>query len=315
MIVQQKNWIQLILTIRGSALSSIIWRVLLVTSVAAAVTLLHLEYEVFEVSMTPLPFTLIGLALSIFLGFRNNTSYDRFWEGRKLWGRMVNVSRSLTRQLLTLVNSPSTADESERKETSATQHELVYHVMGYVHAFRQHLRNQWQPNELEPFFSASELESLEIEKNRPVAILQLIGNKLQTLYQKGHIHAYHLPVLEQSLTEMTTVQGACERIKSTPIPFSYTVLIHRIVAFYCFALPFGIADKVGLLTPLVVAFVSYAFFGLDAIGDEIEEPFGLHTNDLPLSALSTMIEVNLRQRLGETELPALHQPTKHGLLQ
>ena len=118
----------------------------------------------------------------------------------------------------------------------------------------------------------------------------------------------HLPVLEASLTEITTVQGACERIKSTPIPGSYTILIHRIVALYCLGLPFGIVSSVGLMTPVVVAIVAYAFYGLDAVGTEIENPFGTDENDLPLSALSRMIEVNLRQRLGESELPELLRP-------
>ena len=118
----------------------------------------------------------------------------------------------------------------------------------------------------------------------------------------------HLPVLEQSLTDLTDIQGACERIKSTPIPSSYTVLIHRIVALYTFSLPFGIVDAVGIATPVVVAIIAYAFFGLDAVGEEIEEPFGTDINDLPLSTLSRMIEINLRQTLGEAEVPDVLRP-------
>ncbi len=116
------------------------------------------------------------------------------------------------------------------------------------------------------------------------------------------------------MTEITGIQGACERIKSTPIPASYTVLIHRIVALYCLGLPFGIVTSVGALTPVVVAIVAYAFYGLDAVGSEIENPFGHDPNDLPLTALSRMIEVNLRQGLGEDELPPLLEPVD-GILQ
>ena len=107
---------------------------------------------------------------------------------------------------------------------------------------------------------------------------------------------------------LTDIQGACERIKGTPIPFSYTTLIHRITAVYCYALPFGLVDEVKVFTPFVCAIVAYAFFGLDVVGDEIEMPFGTDFNDLPLRAISRMIEVNLLQRLGEEDLPPLLKP-------
>ena len=111
---------------------------------------------------------------------------------------------------------------------------------------------------------------------------------------------------------MTDIQGACERIKSTPIPFSYSVLIHRIVAIYCFLLPFGFVETIHWLTPVVVLFISYAFFGLDAVGDELEKPFGLDPNDLPLSAISRTIEGNLRWAIGEP-VPKPFEP-RNGIL-
>jgi putative membrane protein len=112
-----------------------------------------------------------------------------------------------------------------------------------------------------------------------------------------------VPVLEASLTTLTDIQGACERIKSTPIPYSYTVLLHRIVAVYCTLLPFGLMDSIKWATPAVVLAISYCFFGLDAIGDELEQPFGVDINDLPLKAISRTIERNLRERLGEKVPP------------
>ena len=309
------TWLRQVLFLRGTALSVIWKRVAVSTAVATVVTVLFAKYGIFATSMTELPFSLIGLALSIFLGFRNNTGYDRFWEGRKLWGRMVNVSRSFTRQLLTLIG-PRMVDEhdmhvlseAEREELDAIRRRLVHAHIAYVHCFRQHLRSQDELAEFAGLLPEALVEQLRGELNRPVAISQWIGDQLRALYDRGWIHPQHLPVLEESLTEITTVQGACERIKSTPIPTSYTVLIHRIVGLYCVGLPFGIVPKVGIMTPIVVAIVAYAFYGLDAVGTEIEDPFGFDPNDLPLSGLSTMIEVNLRQRLGETELPPLREP-------
>jgi len=161
--------------------------------------------------------------------------------------------------------------------------------------------------------SEGELTALAPERNIPAALLHDMGLRVQRAWLRGWLHAVHVPALDASLTELTAIQGGCERIKSTPLPFCYTALIRRIVAVYCLALPFGIIDTVGLLTPLVVFLVAYAFFGLDAIGTEIENPFGTDDNDLPLSALSRLIEINLRQRLGEADLPEPLQPV-NGLL-
>lgn len=135
-----------------------------------------------------------------------------------------------------------------------------------------------------------------------------MGEAIHTAWQTGHIHDLHVPVLEESLTEMTSVQGACERIKNTPIPYTYNVLIHRIVAVYCLALPFGLLEFAGNLTPIVVALISYAFLGLDAIGDDVEQPFETDDNDLPLHSLSRTIKINLLQLIGETDLPEPVKP-------
>lgn len=305
-ISDRPSWLRIVFTLRGSALSRTWPRLLLTTFLSVLVTLLYTRYDYFHFDLTVTPFSLIGLALGIFLGFRNNTSYDRFWEGRKLWGRLVNASRSLTRQVLTLIGPRQPA--APPAELAAVRQRLVYRTIAYVHALRLHLRDQRAMDDLAPLLGGDELRALEIELNRPIALLQGYGDQLRALWDSGWVDTMHLPVLEASLTDLADIQGGCERIKSTPIPFSYTVLIHRIVAVYCVGLPFGIVSTVGNFTPLVVMMVAYAFFGLDTVGDEIEDPFGEDPNDLPLSALSRMIEVNLRQRLGETDLPPLHKP-------
>lgn len=315
MMVPEKrySWLRLLLKYRGTALPRMRGRLAFTTLLAVAVTAVDLNVRFFHPDLTTIPFTLIGLALSIFLGFRNNTSYDRFWEGRKLWGGLVNTTRTVTRQILTLVNEPPNPGNepgrpAESEAITTFRREMVYRVIGYTHALRLHLRDQDRLEELAPFLSATELEALQGELNRPIAILQSMAFRLRDAWQRGWIHAYHLPVLEQSLTVLTDLQGGCERIKSTPIPLSYTSLIHQLVAIYCFSLPFGIVKTVGVFTPVVVGIVAYAFYGLDAIGDEIENPFGTDPNDLALSTISRMIEVNLRQRLGETDLPPLLKP-------
>lgn len=314
MMVQEKrySWLRLLFKYRGTALPRMGGRFAFTTILAVVVTVVDLNVRFFHPDLTTIPFTLMGLAIGIFLGFRNNTSYDRFWEARKLWGSLVNTSRSITRQILTLVNEPAaspTADApDDNEEILAYRRELVHRVVAYVHSLKHHLRDQDRVNDLDPLIPKDEIQSLRSEINRPIAILQRLGDRFRDAYRKGWIHPQHVPVLEQSLVALTDIQGGCERIKSTPIPLSYTSLIHQIVAIYCITLPFGIVKSVGAFTPVVVSIVAYAFYGLDQIGDEIENPFGTDPNDLPLSALSTMIEVNLRQRLGETNLPPLHKP-------
>lgn len=321
MLVPAKvSWWGLVFKYRGSELPRTQYRIAGVAAVALLVTVLsHLPVLKLSVkddgyelpSLTHLPFTFVGVALGIFLGFRNNASYDRWWEGRKLWGAAVNWTRSFAREILTLIGPQRggiALAASELDELSALRRELVYRVIAWTHALRLALRTDDNLADLEPFLSSSELETLRVESNRPYAITQGTSERIIEAWRRGWIHDLHLPLLETAMAELTNIQGGCERIKSTPIPFSYTTLIHRITAVYCYSLPFGIVGQVGWFTPFVCIIVAYAFFGLDVVGDEIEMPFGTDPNDLPLSAISRMIEVNLRQRLGEKELPPLLRP-------
>ncbi|MBX7197206.1 MAG: bestrophin [Sandaracinaceae bacterium] len=313
MVPQHGSWLRLIVRYRGTELPRTKYRIAGVFALACVVTYaeLALSDEQFHSDLHPLPFTLIGFALSIFLGFRNNTAYDRWWEGRKLWGGLINTTRSFARQLLTLVSEVPegrTLSTTEKKEIVALQAELVKRVIAFTHALRLSLREIDDLSELEAFLPKDEVEALKKESNRPSAISKGTADRIQAAWHKGWIHPLHVGILEQSLVTLTDIQGACERIKNTPIPLTYTTLIHRIVAVYCYGLPFGVVSEVGALTPLVVLVVSYAFFGLDTIGDEIEQPFGMDDNDLPLDQMSRLIEVNLRQRLGEKDLPPLLKP-------
>jgi ion channel-forming bestrophin family protein len=121
-------------------------------------------------------------------------------------------------------------------------------------------------------------------------------------------------MLDGTVGRMSAVLAACERIRNTPVPFGYTLLLHRTAYLFCFLLPFGFADALGWATPFVTALVAYTFFGLDALGDELEEPFGTLPNDLPIVALADTIEINLREALGETDLPELPQPKDYMLM-
>jgi putative membrane protein len=305
---RKMSWFRLLFSLRGSTIPRIGGRLFAVFSMSVLATVLHQQGR--DINLTTVPFTLMGLALGVFLGFRNNTAYERFWEARRLWGGLVNASRSFARMTLTLIAADATPGcKASEERVHGLRRELTYRVIAYVHSLRMHLRGELSElRELAPLLPAAELEQLPAQRNVPNAIFLKLGERLADTRRLGALHYRDVLLFEPMLTELTNLQGGCERIRTTPMPWSYTVLIHSIVAVYCFALPFGLVTTTKLFTPLVVVLIAYAFLGLDAVGDEIEEPFGHDYNDLPLLTISRMIEVNLRQMLGETELPKLLEP-------
>ena len=304
-VVEDKRWLTTLVAFRGTALARIWPRVLITLGLTIIITFGWYHGYFREFTLSIVPFSLVGLALSIFLGFRNSASYDRYWEGRKLWGGLVNNSRAFARATLSYV--VPTGPEHEAAVGARTR-ALVLRQVAYIHALRMHLRSEVDVEELGAWLPADEIAALRREVNVPVAINHVTGLEVAALYREGHINAMHVLPIDTALTHNTDYQGACERIISTPIPWLYTVLMHRLVGMYCLFLPLGLVKDLGWATPVVVTIVAYAFYGLDGIGEEIEEPFGHDPNDLPLSAISRMIEVNLLQRLGDVELPPLHKP-------
>jgi ion channel-forming bestrophin family protein len=300
---RKRSWLGTV-ALGGFALPHILWRTIVVTALSVIVTLAYEEIPSVHYAIGAVPFTLVGLPLGIFLGFRNNTAYDRFWEGRKLWGALVNTTRSFARQVLTLIEVQPEATDRDDGAIAVLERRLVHMTIAFVHALRHHLRETSPFDALGHIIGAEEVARLEGNENVPYAILQRMGEIIVEARRKHWVHPLHVPVFEAALTQLTDIQGACERIKSTPIPFSYTVLMHRIVAAFCTLLPFGLMDSIKWATPVVVFAISYCFFGLDAIGDELEQPFGMDINDLPLKAISRTIERNLRERLGEKIPPA-----------
>jgi len=296
MIVLPKRltWLKTLLRYQGTVFSKVMGRVAFTTALACAVTYLHMYQGWFKTSLTHLPFTFVGLALSIFLGFRNSTSYDRFWEGRKLLGQLVNTTRSLSRQTLSYmcVSSDSQSDLSALKKHQSEMHD---YLIAYVHAFRYHLRDE-SIDGLRSYLSDLDYQRIQKHQNRPNFIMHRLSEMISHAWKSDWLSLYHVPMFEDRIHELSNLQGGCERIKATPIPSIYIVFLHRLVAVYSFSLPFGIVDKVGFYTPFVVFMVAYAFLGLDAIGDSIENPFEKEPHDLPLRQISKNIELALRQQ-------------------
>ncbi len=311
MIVRERpSGLRLFLLLRGSILQRIRLTLLVNTLLALAVTLVHGHLFTLKVTLTPVPFTLIGLPLAIFLGFRNTAAYDRYWEARKLWGEITLRLRTLSRQCQSLLALP--ALQSPRSDDVRVR--MVHRGIAFSHALRLQLRGQSDAPLLQHWLGAKEWGQLQRQRAAlPDALLLAMGRDLGAELRAGRIEPCLAAAVDATLSALTAAAAACERIKNTPVPFSYTLLLHRTAYLYCFLLPFGLVDTVGFMTPFVVAIVAYTFFGLDAVGDELEEPFGLESNDLPLDTLCRGIEISLLASLGETELPAPLAPVDYQL--
>jgi putative membrane protein len=292
------SFIQLLFITRGSIVSEIMGHVVAMAAVAVVIVLAHQTWPNAVPSFGGAPFALVGIALSIFLGFRNNACYDRWWEARRLWGEMIAVARNLARQTLVLDGTP---DASVRAR-------LLYMQIGFSRSLARSLRKSAGDfSGVAAFLPVEDLRAVEHSRNRPDAILRLMGRELAALRARGAISDIIFQTLDQSVARLALVQAGCERIHNTPVPFAYTLLLHRTAYIFCLLMPFGFADSLGWGTPFASALTAYCFFGLDALSVHLEEPFEDNPNGLALAAMSQTIEINLREALGETDLPPLPQ--------
>ena len=246
--------------------------------------------------------SVLGAALTILLGFRTNSAYARWWEARTLWGALVNSSRSIARQAIGFPRrSGSPMLQAASIEFSQT---FVYQQIAFVHATRCVLRGQPPWDAITPFLDAVSLEKLRASRNVPAAILQQMGQELTMAVDQQVLSELHMHRIDQTLTDLSNILGGCERIKNTPLPRQYDFYPELLIKVYCIVLPFVIADEAGLFTPLITLVVSFALLVLNRIGKNLEDPFENRPYDVPLTALSTTIETNLKQALGQGQIPA-----------
>ncbi len=295
MIVRPRpTLLQLFFITQGSIVPRIVPQILIVGVLSVAVVLCHQIWPKALPSYSGAPFALLGIAISVFLNFRNSACYDRWWEARKHWGELILFSRNLARQTLVL--------------PASSRSHLLELACAFAHALVDHLRPAAdESRRVLSFLTPDEGLAWRGSRFPPDSILRKMGGDLADLHRTGAIGDILFQTLDRTIGDMAMVQTACERIRTTPVPFGYTLLLHRTAYLFCFLLPFGFADTLGWATPVATMLVAYTFFGLDALGDELEEPFGLRANNLPLSALAQTIELILREAMGERDLPPLPQ--------
>jgi len=283
---QRTNWLKMLFIWKGSVINKIIVQLIVIAALSLIVLYFKGKIYDYKVHLNPTIFTLIGLALAIFMGFCNTASYDRYWEGRKLWGALVIEARSLTRQALTLINDSSIEGKKSKEE-------FIKMIAAFGWALNYQLRGKSGTEHISRLLSAEQADYLKGKKYIPVVILDFMGEWINRQNKKEHIDTMVLTSIDNRLNQFSQIVGGCERISNTPLPFAYSVLLHRTVYFYCFWLPFGLVDSLGWMMPLIVLLISYTFIALDAIIYEIGEPFGEEENDLALNSICRTIEYSI----------------------
>lgn len=285
------RWRDHFFDIRGSMVRDIMYRVLSCLLLAAVVTFVDKFYV--RLGISDKGHTLVSVALGLLLVFRTNAAYDRFWEGRKLWGAMVNTSRNLARAAAVLLG-----------ERPALVRRLLLLTIAFSYATMQRLRNLPGLGPLDATFAAelgAEDPALRAElqaaPHLPLAIAVQLSTGLKEAHAAGLLNDYQHMTVDQNVQLLIDHIGGCERISRTPLPFAYVVHLRRALLIYCYSLPFVLLPVFGWGTIVVTLLLSYVLLGIEEIGVEISDPFGTDDNDLPLEAVCATIESNLRALL------------------
>lgn len=277
----KNKWLQLALQVKGSVITAIMPRVLFCGLFGVLISILYpfgipVHWPVLS-SLVP------NLVLGLLLVFRTNTAYDRFWEGRKLWGTLVNTTRNFARHIWVAIAEKQPQDVEEKVANMRL-------IVAFAVATKLHLRQEPINEEIEALMSGDRFTKLKAMNHPPLEIAFWLGDYLQGRHNRGCLSIYQLSDMVKLLDTMVDVLGGCERILKTPIPLAYAIHIKQLLLLYCLALPFQLVNDLHWATGPVVALISFTLFGIEQIGLEIENPFGRDPNDLPLDAIcATML--------------------------
>ncbi len=280
-----KDWFTLIIKFHKSDTFRILLPVLFSIGIYAALVVVA-ETQFFHLTTknSTVMHSILGFVLSMLLVFRTNSAYDRWWEGRKIWGSFVNNSRNLSLKLSAIL-----IHQKDRKEIKNL-------IVNYIYSVKNHLRDKYIQEEFTP------LENLQLSdfadaKHKPNLIAKELYAKIHQLNQNKDLANEHLIILNDELKSFTDNCGACERIKNTPIPYSYNIFLKKMIFLYCMSLPLFFGSEFGYTTVPITILVLYVFASIELIAEEIEDPFGEDENDLPLDDICGRIKTNLNEIL------------------
>jgi len=295
--------LKLFFTLRGSILLEVLPQILVVMAWSLGVLALHHWVPDWCPSFNGAALSLIGIALSVFMGSRNSICYDRWWEGRRQFGALVSHARQFGREVCLIDD----ADGSARKR-------MIDLTIAYAQALVPHLRPGASAQKALARLSSADRDRCSASRNTPDALLRLIARELDALRRAGRLGEISFQTLNRTMSDISLTQVACERLRSTPVPLVYRLLLYRTSYLFLMLLPFGYVESHSWAAPVVAGLVAYAFFGLDELAGQLERPFDNHHNGLPIEALADTIEINLRETLGEVNLPALPVARNHLLM-
>lgn len=291
-VYDNKHWISVLLSMHKSDTLKTLGSGMIAMAVYAGIVA-YLEIEYFKIDKDSsirnisLIHTLLGFVLSMLLVFRTNTAYDRWWEGRKLLGKMVNDSRNLAIKLHAILPE----DDKENRDF------FKKYLCFFPHLLSRHLSKQSTKMELAQDQQHTEVEQLP---HPPNALIWRIQNQVQKLYREGVITGDQLIILDSQLSGFLDVCGGCERIKNTPIPYSYSSFTKKFIVIYVITLPIAYAMSIGYMMTFLTVFVFYVLMSLEVLAEEIEEPFNNEENDLPMELIAQNIERNIIRIFSES---------------
>jgi putative membrane protein len=284
--------------VRGSIVPRILPQILFVAGLSVAIMSLSPAAGWHVTPVAPVALSVIGAALSIFAAFRNSACYERWWEARKALGHIVVEVRNLARGAQSYVSAA---------HGDAAVWRFSTRCIAFVALTRDLLRGT-SSGESAQYLSQAEREIALGSRNAPNRVLDFMSADIAAFAASQRLAPQLAQALETFVSGLSSALAALERTRATPMPFTYTLLLHRTAYLFCLLLPFGLADTAGWWTPLLAAVVSYTFFGLDAMGDELESPFGTTGNCLPLDAICRTVEIDILQSLGAADVPEPMRP-------
>ncbi|MDQ3192135.1 MAG: hypothetical protein M3Q58_11140 [Bacteroidota bacterium] len=286
-IYNPKDWFKLIFQFHKSDTFRILIPVMLAIGIYTFIVI-YIEIEIWELKYksTTLVHSFLGFIISLLLVFRTNTAYERWWEGRKQWGSLVNNSRNLAIK----INAFLPSDQLERRK------DLAALIGNYPFALKESLREGVKADELEEYPKHSKEELFKVN-HIPNKIAGLILTEINHAYKNGEISGDQLIVLNEEFRSLTDITGACERIKKTPIPYSYSLFIKKFIFIYVMTMPFGFVSDFHYWAIPIVIFTFYVLASLELIAEEIEDPFGNDANDLPTDDIAQRIRANVKEIL------------------
>ncbi|NMF38036.1 hypothetical protein KMW28_13600 [Flammeovirga yaeyamensis] len=256
-------------------------------------------------SQLSLPLSIIsvpGTAISLLLAFRTNSSYQRWWEARKVWGAIVNDSRSWARQLITYL--PQNENSNEIIE------DMSLRQAAWCFALARNLRKQDPTADAKYLLKADEIEVLKGSKNVPNSLLYTQGKLLKELFKNGYIDTFQLVQMDTTLVKLTDSMGKCERIKNTVFPSMYTLLLEILIYFFIFFLPYGLVETNGMILLVTSVTLALAFLIIERIATYLQDPFENSSSDTPMLTLARTIEINIKQEIKYKDLPDAWKPER-----